>query len=87
MDLARFERATSTFAESRSISTELQVRSIVDFGFGIADWRFRNRLAEAAGVEPARALRGDLANRCHTVRRRLLTRISDCRLRIGTRDR
>ena len=28
-------------------------------------------LAEAAGVEPARAMRGDLANRCHTIRRRL----------------
>ena len=55
MDLTRFERATSTFAESRSGSTELQVR----------------RLAEAAGVEPAHAMRGDLANRCHAVRRRL----------------
>src|SRR2546429_8925182 len=31
----------------------------------------RNRLAEAAGVEPAHAMRGDLANRCHTIRRRL----------------
>ena len=31
----------------------------------------RNRLAEATGLEPARALRDDLANRCHTVRRRL----------------
>ena len=30
------------------------------------------RLAEAAGLEPAHAKRGDLANRCHTVRRRLL---------------
>ena len=30
-----------------------------------------NVLAEAAGVEPARAMRGDLANRCHTIRRRL----------------
>ena len=28
-------------------------------------------LAEATGVEPAHAMRGDLANRCHTVRRRL----------------
>ena len=28
-------------------------------------------LAEAAGLEPARAMRGDLANRCHTIRRRL----------------
>ena len=55
MDLARFERATSTFAESRSRSAELQVR----------------RLAEATGVEPAHAMRGDLANRCHTLRRRL----------------
>jgi hypothetical protein len=55
VDLARFERATSTFAESRSRSPELQVRE----------------LAEAAGLEPAHAVRGDLANRCHTVRRRL----------------
>src|SRR5713226_875503 len=29
------------------------------------------KLAEATGVEPAHAKRGDLANRCHTVRRRL----------------
>ena len=28
-------------------------------------------LAEAAGVEPAHAMRGDLANRGHTIRRRL----------------
>lgn len=28
-------------------------------------------LAEAAGLEPAHAVRGDLANRCHTIRRRL----------------
>ena len=28
-------------------------------------------MAEAAGIEPAHAARGDLANRCHTVRRRL----------------
>ena len=55
MDLTRFERATSTFTESRSDSTELQVRE----------------LAEAAGLEPAHAKRGGLANRCHTVRRRL----------------
>ena len=60
VDLARFERATSTFAESRSHSAELQVRE----------------LAEAAGIEPAHAKRGDLANRCHTVRRRL-QRLSD----------
>jgi hypothetical protein len=31
VDLARFERAASTFAESRSISTELQIRTIFDF--------------------------------------------------------
>ena len=30
-----------------------------------------DNLAEAAGLEPAHAKRGDLANRCHTVRRRL----------------
>ena len=29
------------------------------------------KLAEATGVEPAHATRGELANRCHTVRRRL----------------
>lgn len=56
VDLARFERATSTSAESRSDSAELQVPK---------------NLAEAAGVEPAHAMRGDLANRCHTIRRRL----------------
>src|ERR1051325_5410250 len=28
-------------------------------------------LAEATGVEPAHAMRGDLANRCPTIRRRL----------------
>ena len=43
-------------------------------------------LAEAAGLEPARALRGDLANRCHTVRRRLLRFwIADFGLRIDIR--
>ena len=31
VDLARFERAPSTFAESRSHSTELQVQNICDF--------------------------------------------------------
>ena len=40
VDLVRFERTPSTFAESRSHSTELQVQS----------------LAEAAGVEPAHAI-------------------------------
>ena len=63
----------------------------------IADWRagtdnfdnpilksaISDRLAEATGVEPARALRDGLANRCHTVRRRLLSRMSDCRMRIA----
>src|SRR5712692_10488035 len=43
-----------------------------------------NRLAEATGVEPAHAKRGDLANRCHTIRRRLRRfRIADVGLRIG----
>ncbi len=43
-------------SHSRALrSAELQVR----------------RLAEAAGLEPAHAMRGGLANRCHTVRRRL----------------
>src|SRR6266498_1020380 len=42
VDLARFERASSTFAESRSDSAELQVRKncelrISDFGFGCVD--------------------------------------------------
>jgi hypothetical protein len=37
VDLARFERATSTFAESRSDSAELQVREIFDLRFLIAD--------------------------------------------------
>lgn len=36
-------------------------------------------LAEAAGVEPAHAMRGDLANRCQTIRRRL-----QCELAEGT---
>jgi hypothetical protein len=40
VDLVRFERTPSTFAESRSDSTELQVQS----------------LAETAGVEPAHAI-------------------------------
>gem|GEM_PF-4666039 len=38
---------------------------------GILQSAFCNRLAEAAGVEPAHATRGGLADRCHTVRRRL----------------
>ena len=92
VDLARFERATSTFAGSRSNSPELQVLQFADCGlrtdgpgqvistFRILKSAISNRLAEAAGVEPARALRDGLANRCHTVRRRLLTRISDCGL-------
>ena len=41
VDLARFERAASTFAESRSHSTELQVQS----------------LAEGTGLEPASDIR------------------------------
>jgi hypothetical protein len=36
-DLARFERATSTFARSRSNSAELQVQSISDCQLPIAD--------------------------------------------------
>ena len=77
VDLARFERAPSTFAQSRSDSAELQVRK--HFRFLIGGFRFvtssrwkaitnqqstiENALAEAAGVEPAHAMRGDLANR------------------------
>jgi hypothetical protein len=41
VDLVRFERTPSTFAESRSHSTELQVRS----------------LAEGTGLEPASDIR------------------------------
>ena len=41
MDLVRFERTPSTFAESRSDSTELQVQS----------------LAEGTGLEPASDIR------------------------------
>src|SRR5712692_2869346 len=42
-------------SQSRALRSAVQVRE----------------LAEAAGLEPAHAVRGDLANRCHTVRRRL----------------
>jgi hypothetical protein len=77
VNLARFERATSTFAESRSHSAELQVRdssggerAALTATSAVARSHHRN-LAEAAGLEPAHAVRGDLANRCHTVRRRL----------------
>ena len=79
VDLARFERATSTFAESRS--DPLSYRSRFDSGGERAALTAHQccrsiviaskSLAEAAGVEPAHATRGDLANRCHTVRRRL----------------
>ena len=41
VDLARFERATSTFAESRSNSTELQVPNIFDLRLLIADLPLR----------------------------------------------
>ena len=68
MDLARFERAPSTSAESRSL-IPLSYRS--------------KELAEVTGLEPVRALRGDLANRCHTVRLRLRTfSIAECQLPI-----
>lgn len=77
VDLARFERATSTFAESRSDSAELQVRdssggerAALTATSAVAR-SHPETLAEAAGVEPAHAMRGDLANRCHTIRRRL----------------
>ena len=45
----------------------------VFFGIAIGNWQLEigNALAEAAGVEPARDERGGLANRCHTIRRRL----------------
>lgn len=49
-----------------------------DCGFVTADCG----LAEAAGLEPARALHDGLANRCHTIRRRLLgLQIADCGVR------
>ena len=34
-------------------------------------------LTEATGVEPAHAMRGDLANRCHTIRRRLQPELAE----------
>ena len=45
-------------------------RAVLTATSAVARSHHRN-LAEAAGVEPAHAVRGDLANRCHTVRRRL----------------
>src|SRR6266481_3603844 len=62
---AGLERATSTFAESCSDSAELQVRCPPATAGG------SDNLAKAAGVKPGHAMRGDLANRCHTIRRRL----------------
>ena len=50
VNLARFERASSTFAESRSDSSELQVHD----------------LAEGTGVEPASAMRGGFQDHCLT---------------------
>jgi hypothetical protein len=67
VDLARFERATSTFAESRSHSAELQIPG--NFGLRISDCgiemlpleknkirnpqsAIRDSLAEDYGVEP-----------------------------------
>ncbi len=51
MNLARFERAASTFAELRSCSAELQVQ--------------KESLAETVRLELTRdCLPGDLANRC-----------------------
>ena len=77
VDLARFERATSTFAESRSHSPELQVRDcsggerVALTATSAVARSHRRSLAEAAGLEAAHATRGDLANRCHSIRRRL----------------
>ena len=79
---ARVERATSTFSQSRSDSIELQARlsggtrqeAVGRDAFDPAVCHCLLPtvfLAEATGVEPARDKRGDLANRCHTVRRRL----------------
>jgi hypothetical protein len=51
VDLARFERATLTFAESRSNSTELQVQE---------------NLAEGTGLEPASDERGSFQDYCLT---------------------
>ena len=50
VDLVRFERTASTFAESRSDSTELQVQ----------------RLAEGTGLEPASDERGSFQDYCLT---------------------
>ena len=50
MNLVRFERTASTFAGSRSNSTELQVQ----------------RLAEGTGLEPASVKRGSFQDYCLT---------------------
>jgi hypothetical protein len=82
VDLARFERATSTFAESRSDSTELRVLSISDCGFRIADLRGSRQSAfcipqssmvwrRRSESNAHRISPGRLATCCHTVRRRL----------------
>ena len=86
VDLARLERAASTFAQSRSDSVELQVlmsdmlKLVVSARLRFAAKSRQAKayrtydLAEATGVEPAHETRGDLVpNRrdCHTVRRRL----------------
>ena len=97
VDLARFERATSTFAESRSNSPELQVLRLPIAESGLRrspresgdnphflnpqsaiGWRRRQDLNLQA------TLRGDLANRCHTIRRRLQKVFGK---KVGGRDR
>ncbi|MDX6384789.1 MAG: hypothetical protein QOK48_2362 [Blastocatellia bacterium] len=72
MDLARFERATSTFAESRSDSTELQVRTLsiancqlpsADFPvFGIVAIEIGDALAETERVERSRDFSRQVSN-------------------------
>src|SRR5438552_28977 len=52
VDLARFERATSTFAESRSDSAELQV-----LRFGISEFGLRIRFIEPRSLNPKSAIR------------------------------
>jgi hypothetical protein len=84
VDLARFERATSTFAELRSNSAELQVLRFRIANFGLWIRRNRTNLQSAFCNQQSTiawrrrqelnlhaTVRGGLADRCHTVRRRL----------------
>ena len=82
---AGLEPATCRFGNDCSNPSELRVRGIDWWTWHDLNVRPRPsqsraliplsyrsvKLAEATGIEPARAVRGDLANRCHTIRRRL----------------